>query len=206
MTQTDPIFDMWREAYSELTPKTSALVNNLMARIWPQQPAFHLGSVLEFLDYASPRTIIEFGGFNGELAEKVLSRDKDTIREWVNIENCGVRSVCSDSRYRVATEIPRAEDFTGCVALIAIHSFEHISSGEAMGIVSRCLANHVYIDCPIPQTTKPDWIGYYGTHITDMSWHEMATSVISIGYNEVGGWSTNSSMAKSFSMLPADRE
>lgn len=184
------VFDQWRAVYDELTPAGHRLVAELMAMIWPDQRHYSIPAVLEFLSAAKPRTVMEFGGYDGALAAEVLPLFP-ALERWTNHDIVRVPQVCTDSRYEL--EGLRQSD-----VLIASHSFEHVKSMEIIRVVEIVDPAHIFVDSPLTQSERPDWDGYQGTHILSLSWDQLAAALVLKGYRETGRWNTNGSHARSY--------
>lgn len=186
------VFDQWRAAYGELTPAGHRLVASLMAMIWPVQRHYRERAVRNFLSVANPRSVVEFGGYDGALAAAMLPECPD-IESWTNYDLVEVPQVCEDSRYSLGP-LRQAD------ALVASHSFEHITATELLDVVQGVQASSVFVDSPLPQDGAVDWRGYEGTHILPLSWHDLDTLLVAQGYVESGRWATNGSHARSYRM------
>lgn len=184
------VFDQWRAAYSELTPAGHALVAELMAMVWPRQQHYDERAVRKFLHDCAPRTVVEFGGYDGALAAAMLP-GFPRIESWVNHDIVAVPQVCSDKRYRLGA-------LTHADAMIASHSFEHVSTTEAFEAIRAVRPRALFVDAPLPQSGSVDWSGYQGTHILPLSWSEFDSYVRLNGYTESARWNTNKSHARAY--------
>ena len=187
------VFDVWRSVYDEMTPESHRAVNRLMCERWPDQRHYHPASVSSFLTMAEPGTVMEFGGYTGQLASEMLAQFP-AISRWVNCDFAPVDHVCLDSRYSNGEVEPSD-------ALVAAHVFEHIREHEIDAVLRGAMARDLYIDCPLPARQGTNWRGYQGTHILSLSWSELAELIEGHGYTETARWDTVKSHARAYRVV-----
>lgn len=172
------VWDKWRAAYNTLSDADQLEFANAIAAKFPtQQHATRSHFDKLFGELSGPASVIEIGGWKGELADYCL-KNYPLINEWLNVEFCSVAAenyVCSHPKYEVLIpyrfdwfKIPMpVESFD--VALAA-HVIEHLSD-EHLGELVHTLSGikTICFEAPIGEHEN-NWSGYEGTHILKMGW------------------------------------
>jgi hypothetical protein len=187
-------FDAWRERYDEMTYEDMKEFYNLVEIDHPLQQAYDANAFSRFLDRAiasiGPVSVLEVGGWKGELAQKMLV--KPGIVEWRNLEICEravQKSVFSSPRYEAV--IP--DDFAWKVALpkadvlVASHFIEHVKWREFAALMSSLPGEFRFVGLQAPiQETETDWTGYHGTHILEVGWQDVSACLFTNSFVKIG--------------------
>ena len=167
-------FDAWRERYDEMTYQEMKDFYNRVEMEHPLQQAYNAEAFGRFLDHVLERdfpiTVLEIGGWKGELAQIMLDKsDYDppifAIEKWYNYEICRnaiEKSVLSDQRYKPVIpdnfvwniDLPKAD------VLIASHFVEHIKWWELVALIHNLPETIRFIGLQAPLgELEMDWAG-----------------------------------------------
>jgi hypothetical protein len=182
-------FDQWRSAYDEMSFREHQAYNSELARLYPVQESYNAKAVYRFLRERPHAKVVELGGWDGKLADKMLRRFSG-VETWVNFDlTPDVPQVCDDVRYH---RVPLIDWPWKCVVrgdvLIASHVFEHMRISEVEATLQMWPVRSVFVDCPIYQAQ--DWRGYNGTHILEVGASEFLERVAGNGWN-ITHWDTS---------------
>lgn len=188
-------FDAWRAAYHDLTDEEQRAYNDCIGAMYPDQNHADRQAVRAFLGTVPPEVdVVEVGGWTGQLAADMLKLFPG-VKSWTNIETSGVAAqhqACGSRRYRL--EQPERwywwhqDDLTyeGDV-LIACHVLEHFPADDVADIL-RCFpdARWLHVEAPLPDGMPPNWDGYTGTHILELSWQGLEALLAEDGWEPYG--------------------
>jgi hypothetical protein len=192
-------FDAWRQAYDSMSYENQKAFYARVGLEHPRQAGFtldawkiflmgclqSLGPVLVGQDKClktkgpQPLRVLEFGGWNGELAEALW--DYFNPERWWNLEireSAVETAVCHREGYVVF--IP--PDFAWEVALppaevvVASHFAEHVRFAELLALLKNlpAKATHFGIEAPIREdAVGVSWMGYHGSHILEVGWVQL---------------------------------
>jgi hypothetical protein len=177
---TDVLND-WRRTYDELSYIDQSKMYDKLHKMLPDQHRFDPAKLGEFIEKAgNGLKILEIGGYNGALAKEFLDKyDPYKIRSWRNIDisqKAIEESVCDDPRYLAQFEtdffwnLEYPEEFD---LVIMSHVVEHIKAENLEEFLKKAKIKYLYIDAPLPEREKPNWVNYPGTHIFEHSWEEL---------------------------------
>jgi len=179
MNVTD--FDAWRERYDTMTYKEMKDFYNLVEVDHPLQQAYNADAFGRFLDYVieavGPITVLEIGGWKGELACGMLGRQ--SIIKWYNYEICEAavqKSICALPRYKpiIPDDFVWNIELPSANVLIASHFIEHIRWWELVLLIRRLPRSISFIGLQSPLgASGKDWAGYLGTHIIEARWQDI---------------------------------
>lgn len=190
-------FDKYRKRYSTITFKKKVKFTNRWLQEFPEQAHFNYIHVEHWLKniVIKPASIIEIGGWRGDLALKALS-SFDHIIAWHNYDLLEFNEYqkCKDTRYELITldqYIWHKSLDHKYNALIATHMIEHICWKELIqliGWIPREIRT-VLFEAPIPPTGENiSWKGDYSSHVLEKGWEqiisEMKNNDFSLDYSE----------------------
>lgn len=189
MIAADPrrAFEDFRADYDRMGFRSQVAFYQWVATMFPAQASFDATACRMFLDATKPSSVCEVGGWDGGLAATVLP-NASFVTSWDNHDLVHVPQVCFDRRYhqRVLKDwfwkvAPQAD------ALVASHVVEHLSVPHVEALLD-CLTGYrcVFLTVPIPETEKPDWRGYHGSHVLPLSWAELRGLLATRGWTETG--------------------
>lgn len=172
-------FDEWRDQYDTLTFAQHQQANQEWAGLYPHQASFNLEAVERFLEEREHGSVVELGGWDGQLAARMLHMFP-CIETWVNYDITNVPQVCHDPRYEriVLSDWPWLRDARGD-ALIASHVFEHMRAAQIGLLIERWDVAAVFVDAPVNGGV---WDGYHGSHILEVDVPELISLVESAGF------------------------
>ena len=188
-------FDVWRAEYDLMTYEDQLAFYDLVWAKHPVQKHYDPGAVAKFfsahLAYTEPASVLEIGGWRGELAAEMLGLwplNAD-IREWTNLEICRgavENSIPLDVRYHPVVPGGFLWDYDqGMFApynvLVASHVIEHMRARELWSFLSRQKALWVYLASPLDEEDR-DWTGYNGSHILEIGWRKITSMMGELGY------------------------
>lgn len=170
-------WNQWRADYDKMSFAEHQAFNAECLKQHPVQQSFDTRAVDAFVQVHKPRTVVELGGWDGALADKILWKNKHII-EWRNIDiTPDVPQVCLDDRYsvEVLSDWPWRQQVQAD-ALIASHVFEHMKLAEIEWLLTEWEFDRIYADIPL-YTEATDWDGYEGSHILEVSMGELVTAL-----------------------------
>jgi len=181
------VFDKWRETYSKLTYSQQQDYARWLYENYPDQSYFGCAfkeCVIGLCEKEKLLKVMEFGGWDGELASVVL-KDDTQIELWDNFEICPtVPSVCKDVRYRHC----EANDFVWNLGqsldydlFVSSHALEHLSTDDLRLLLNK--VRHIpYLAFQLPFSESGSWAGTTCFHILELSPAEFIKTISSFGY------------------------
>lgn len=188
-TEDPNVFDTWRELYHSLTDKEQADFYDDIEAKWPWQQHFHP----EWFDLALKDkeniTVLEVGGWKGELASQMLAKHSG-ITSWHNIELCKKATDKTVPMPNGKYSFENPSEFTwfkshrtkSADIFISAHTIEHFIDGDLWDLLTW--ANGIPLICleaPISFSDN-DWTGYGGTHILKAGWAKIIVFMQNLGY------------------------
>jgi hypothetical protein len=166
-------WDAWRQAYPDLT---YAQQQNFHSLIWQQHPVqrhYAPDLVAKAIEHVQPSTVLELGGWDGELAHAMLDQHPD-IETWVNVEICREASDLSATRHPRLHAAEHLDDFYwtetwGCDLFVASHTIEHLTVQHLEQTIAATHARALYLDAPLGDKATP-WQGSTTTHTLHTGW------------------------------------
>lgn len=173
-------FNEWRKNYDQMSYGDQVEFYNRVAIEHPSQLAFDTEAFSQFFAHIVRQqkviSVLEFGGWKGELADKILSIYSDFILFWTNYEisqKAIENTVCRHFQYYATIShdylwniyLPRATVF------VSSHAIEHIKEHE-LELLFRALPQSIrWIGLQAPLAMGPtDWTNYHGSHILECGW------------------------------------
>jgi hypothetical protein len=190
-------FEEWRRQYKDMDYEEQRAFYSWVAKTFPSQVHFDLPGFIGALDRFTwelgEYSVLEVGGWRGELAAEILGRT-DQIKEWVNYEIAEPlldNIKCDDPRYRMVIPddfVWNIDLFEGDV-LVASDMIEHIS-GDHLALLVENLPDSVKriaFKSPLGHWTQPNgWVGYYGSHILELGWPDVSALLYRHDFVEAG--------------------
>lgn len=183
-------YDAWRARYDSLSFAEQQAIYDQIGHISPEQP--HVDVDAANHAFRDVRSVVEIGGWRGELAEALLPLHR-RVDSWVNFEVCGWAvgegNRCGDARYAGVelddwpwnTDLPAADLF------VASHVVEHMRFRDFTLLAEQFPKfGRVHIRAPLPLIGRPCWDSYPGTHILEAGWEELHDFLGSLGLVLVG--------------------
>ena len=180
-------WDGWRAGHGSISFEDNQKFHSDFYEICQEQKFYTSPQIEGFLDLYQPSTVVEIGGWRGELAQEYLNDYENyNFTSWTNYELCkeAVRdSRCTDIRYHAVAlsdylwNGPRisADSF------IAAHVIEHLSPDELEKLVGLLDVDSVYFEAPLLEPGQT-WDGYDGSHILSFSWDDVHALMDRHGY------------------------
>jgi hypothetical protein len=185
MTQLTTLdWDAWRTAYPHLTYTQHQDFYSLVYAQHPEQRHYSTEHVEQAIEQINPRTVVELGGWDGELAHTMLEQYPD-IRLWRNVEICREAAAAGEDRHprydAVLTNDWYWNKTWTCDLFVASHVIEHLSRQHLDAMVGATNAKALYMDAPL--TDQPyQWQGFTGTHILNYGWAGITRTCKTHGY------------------------
>lgn len=179
-------YNCYRENYASFDRVTLEKWHDMLYVESPDQNHFNKYAISAFFSHIDPVEVFEVGGWDGELADFILS-NKSGIAGWRNAEICVKaldRRLCRKGVYTAiygkCTEVPH-----DCDTVVMSHVIEHMLDDEARHIIRSIDAENLYIDTPISGGGS-DWNDTSCFHVLKMGWNELFDVVKDCGFTRIG--------------------
>lgn len=165
-------WDAWRTAYPTLTYTEQQAFHSAIYAQYPEQRHYDSRLVAQAIEDVQPRSVVELGGWDGELAEHMLNQ-YPTISAWINVEVCKEASdagIGRHPRYHPAAMTDWYWNHTWREDLfVASHVIEHLTIHHLDQTIQATKAKALFMDAPL--LDRPvGWQGFTGTHILQTGW------------------------------------
>ena len=184
-------WDDWRAAYDTMSFDDQQDFYDRVfdvARVQRQHDPKKLGALLDYI--AEPVSVVELGGWDGELAATMLAGGQ--IVKWRNYEisrKAVEASVCDDARYEaIALTDFYWNDQHYADVFVASHVLEHLRQIDVAATLDATKARWVFIAAPLAETSR-EWGGYHGSHILEIGWRGLMDMLWDRGYDHLDGLS-----------------
>ena len=189
--------DRYRKNYDSLSFRYKIRKANKWLKQYPEQAHFDINPINYWFEniVERPTSVLEIGGWRGDLAEKALSSFKH-IEKWHNYDLINYNSYqkCNEKRYSLIT----LNDYIWHLTLnyeynvlIATHMIEHINWQEYIKLTEwiPISVKTVLFEAPLPTSSENiDWKGDYSSHVLEKGWeqaiNEMKNHGFSVNYKE----------------------
>jgi hypothetical protein len=172
MTTTTLDWDAWRNAYHGLTYADQQAFHSAIYEQRPTPRHYDPVYVARAIEQVQPRSVVELGGWDGELAVAMLDQ-YPTIAAWVNVEICKEASdagIGRHPRYHPAHMTDWYWTYTWTEDLfVASHVIEHLSLTHLNETLANTHAKALFLDAPL-HNKSTNWAGFTGTHILECGW------------------------------------
>jgi hypothetical protein len=172
----------WRSTYTDKTyPEHQAFYSEVFAH-HPVQCHFNPMLADKAIRETNPTTVVELGGWDGELAELMLEKHP-AIDRWTNVEICReARERGTHPRY----EAPEVGDWywtrTWTADLfVSSHAIEHLTAEDLDRTIQATDAQAIFLDAPLFDEPM-DWENFPGTHILPLDWGGVDSILTNHGY------------------------
>jgi hypothetical protein len=190
-------FDMYRKSYSSFNFNDKIKMAHKWLMRYPEQAHYTYDPINYWLEniVENPASVLEIGGWRGDLAEEALSSFKN-IKLWHNYDllKLGNFQKCNDSRYKLIS----LDDYLWNQSLnyeynslIATHMIEHICWSELFKLIRWIPAgiSTVLFEAPLPASDNNiNWKGDHSSHVLEKGWEqivvEMKNQMFSVDYTE----------------------
>lgn len=175
-------WDDWRSRYQTLTVADHQAAYDDAFDADRDQRRFDADTLRRLLDrIGEPVSVIELGGWDGELAKTVLASTNGQVKRWRNYEispKAVEATVCDDRRYQAYAENRFYWDARRRADLfVASHVIEHLSLADVRRTLDATSCRYVFLQAPL-EPGPTDWRGYDGGHVLEVGWdgldHELA--------------------------------
>jgi hypothetical protein len=174
-------WDEWRRNYDSMTYEQQQSFYSSVWQNHPIQQHYNADAAKAFFDLIDlieeDLTIVEIGGWRGELAEAVLP---DVRGFWLNIEICreaAEQRIPTSPRYKAYSPPDWPWDDPTSIftlqradVLVASHVIEHLSVPHLELLLDTSRARWMFLASPLPAIGPVDWTGYNGSHILPLGW------------------------------------
>jgi hypothetical protein len=178
-------WDAWRNAYPTLTYREQQDFHSLIYAQYPEQRHYDPTYVARAIEDTLPLTVVELGGWDGELAAEMLDRYQG-IQGWVNVEICREASDISALRHPrlAAAEMDDyywTQDWE-CDLFVGSHVIEHLSTTHLQQTIQATDARALFFDAPLEDHAL-NWRHFTGTHILGTGWAGVTSLCNQHGYS-----------------------
>lgn len=181
-------WDEWRERYPDATFAEQRAFHSEIYAAYPKQHHFSTEYAAQAIAEISPTTVVELGGWDGELAKLMLA-DNTGIDSWTNVEICQEAAVAgergADARYSawLVHDWYWSRTWT-CDLFVASHVIEHLSAQDLERVIAATKAKALFFDAPLDDYGH-GWHGFTGTHILPLGWMGVNALCLQYGYDLV---------------------
>jgi len=190
----DPdVFNKWRSLYYELTHEENIQFGYDMEAKYPHQASFDVKPFQKMFDRvgADRISVVEIGGWKGELAKQIFSSHGGMIHSWFNIDMCkaATEKTVDMTGIPYSVRFPdsfdwfkhrRDQPFDVCVSA---HTLEHLTGKDVLTLLDWMnLIPVVMLEIPISEEGQ-SWDGYEGTHILEFGWKRIREEMEKRHYN-----------------------
>ncbi len=204
-TDDPKFFDWWRANYDNLTHEENIEIGNQLEEKYPYQGSYNFEHLLRiFGDPKKPfgaklynMSVLEIGGWKGELACSCLQQWPQAISGWTNIDMCKA-AVDKGLKHEKLIHVfpghfdwfknPRTTNFDIC---ISTHTIEHLSDEHLVQLIEHIKGIPIVMfEAPIGDG-ESNWDGYHGTHILKMGWAKINNLMLRNKYfvRKLSDWS-----------------
>lgn len=186
---TDPlVFEKWREHYADMSDEEHIEFCNAAEAMWPTQKHFDAKNFDFIFHKLNSPTVLEVGGWKGELAHHCLSKYK--IARWDNVDFCSAAAaktvdmgslpynvICPTKINWFSEKRHKPYD-----VFVSAHTIEHLSDEHLVQLLDYITGiPMIMLEAPINMGDN-DWRGYCGTHILKMGWKKINAIMAARGY------------------------
>jgi hypothetical protein len=190
-------FNRYRKLYDTFSFDHKKRTANKWLKQFPEQAHFNYTPIKHWLDTIVPKpvSVIEIGGWRGDLAELALS-SFENIELWHNYDLISLNGhqKCNDSRYKLISleddlwHLSLSSDYN---ALIATHVIEHLKWAELIELIKWIPPGirTVLLEAPLPASDEDiNWKGDHSSHILEKGWEQvillMERHMFSVDYRD----------------------
>lgn len=189
------IFNDYRKNYDKLPLENHKALYEVIAKFFPEQKQYDYKSVFTFLSELINKgdlSVLEIGGWKGDLAQKVLDSSLNNfITKWLNYEICdaAIKAGFSHKKYKTASP-PVKINYKRHNVLIMSHVIEHMQFNQFKDMMdeikkAKYPIKRIYIDAPISEyIANVNWHDYMGTHVLEVGWNEIEAELLKHGYKK----------------------
>jgi hypothetical protein len=187
-------FDRYRKKYDSLTFGYKLRKAGKWLSQYPEQAHFDIIPVRYWLENVVPRpaSILEIGGWRGDLAENVLS-SFEYINLWHNYDLILNNSYqkCADKRYKLITlyddlwHLSLKDEYN---SLIATHMIEHINWKEFTDLAKWVPSGieTILFESPLPDSDENfSWKGDFSSHVLEKGWEQVINEMKKHGFSVI---------------------
>lgn len=185
-------FDQWRNDYDKSSYADQLTFYNQVEVDHPLQKGFDIEAFIRFFDYvlfdSEPITVIELGGWKGELATEMLAKFCN-IRRWLNYEisqEAVNKSVCTDERYEaiVPADFAWNIELAKSDVFVSSHTIEHIKADQLYKLFDKLQGKYIGLQAPLADGPTC-WTRYYGSHILEVGWEDITQKLNDCDYQPI---------------------
>lgn len=192
----DPrVWDRWRELYEDLSHEENIQFGNEIFARYPVQKSFNAVGILAALKIecaAKSISVLEVGGWRGDLALAAFEQLGCGITQWTNIDMCRAALDRPPEGLLAYPYVPFFPDsfkwFSGRQPLksfdvfVSAHTIEHLSDHDALDLLDHVSnARTMILEIPITDQGQR-WDGYEGTHILGLGWNAIEDHLATKGF------------------------
>jgi hypothetical protein len=166
-------WDAWRNAYHGLTYAQQQAFHSAIYEQYPEQRHYNADLVARAIEQVQPCTVVELGGWDGELAHTMLDQHP-TIQQWTNVELCKEAAQAGHARHP-RYHAPTLSDWYWtkgpwhCDLFVASHTIEHLTITHLNETLAATHAGALFLDAPL-HNKSTNWRGHTATHILECGW------------------------------------
>lgn len=182
-------WDDWRAKYETLDVTGQQAAYDEAFAEDRNQARFDDDTLRAFLDHIGrPVSVVELGGWDGELAAAIFARTNGQVRRWRNYEispKAVEATVCNDDRYQAeAPEHFYWETRHEADLFVASHVIEHLSLDHVRATLDATDCRYVFLQAPLDDGPT-DWTGYDGGHVLEVGWTGLTDELEARGFASI---------------------
>lgn len=179
-------WDEWRARYPNLTVAEQQAAYDAAFDEDRNQRRFDARTLQALLErIGEPVSVVELGGWDGELAAEVFAATNGQVKTWRNYEispKAVAATVCDDPRYKAVVpkrfywQTRRRGD-----VFVASHVIEHLSLDHVRRTLDATDCRYVFLQAPL-EAGPTDWAGYDGGHVLEVGWDGLDAELSARGF------------------------
>lgn len=183
-------WNAWRAGHSTMTFADQQAFYELVAIEHPVQQHFHLDAAHHAFDEMVRSTggslrVVELGGWDGALADAMLSRPYRDVARWTNYDLIAVPQVPTNPSYELVVLFDYLWNVGYAIkgdVFVSTHTIEHLTGAQLEQLVGILDTEWVYLESPLEEEGQ-QWYGYQGTHILELGWRDVRSLLTERGYD-----------------------
>lgn len=192
-------WEPYREYYNKLNfpdivwlqMKAMEIYDRVHGKMWLRTAAYNEKFILEafqevFREASKPSIVLEFGAWNGKLADTVLKYYSNFIMRWHGTDIAPVvvtNNLCKHPTYNPIVLLGQLYDVNlpPHDIFVCSHTLEHLSWEEVQKVLKWQRAKYLVLETPLRENLD----GYEGGHVLDVDEEDYRNFIIRLNYRNI---------------------